>query len=159
MGEQVSGWRGDVDKQLRRQMEKRISGWVDEQNLWTKKRIDTWTYGRMKAPKSEWKDWWLREKSRNRGENKEWENERMNGWNLYKESSERNEWNEGRKSQVNQAIRRPAGVSDWKVLFLVVLFMACPCSIVLFPRLFASSESKSPPTSPLLRRRRRCRSS
>ena len=37
-------------------------------------------------------------------------------------------------------IRRPAGVSDGKVLFL-----ACTCSFVLFPRVFASSESKSPP--------------
>ena len=41
-------------------------------------------------------------------------------------------------------IRRPAGVSDWKVLFLF-LFLACTCSFVLLLRVFASSESRSPP--------------
>jgi len=32
-------------------------------------------------------------------------------------------------------IRRPAGVSDWKVLFLF-LFLACTCSFVLLLRFF-----------------------
>jgi hypothetical protein len=32
-----------------------------------------------------------------------------------------------------QEIRRPAGVSDWKVLFLF-LFLACTCSFVLLLR-------------------------
>ena len=39
---------------------------------------------------------------------------------------------------------RPAGMSDWKVLFLFLL-SACPCSFVLLLRVFASSESRSPP--------------
>ena len=45
-------------------------------------------------------------------------------------------------------IRRPAGVSDWKVLFLF-LFLACTCSFVLLLRVSASSESRSrpPPSS------------
>ena len=38
-------------------------------------------------------------------------------------------------------IRRPAGVSDWKVLFL---FLACTCSFVLLLRAFASSELSAP---------------
>ena len=41
-------------------------------------------------------------------------------------------------------IRRPAGVSDWKVLFFF-LFLACTCSFVVLLRVFASSESRSPP--------------
>ena len=41
-------------------------------------------------------------------------------------------------------IRWPAGVSDWKVL-LLFLFLACTCSFVLLLRIFAPSESMSPP--------------
>ena len=44
-----------------------------------------------------------------------------------------------------EEIRRPAGVSDWKVLFLF-LFLACTCSFVLLLRVSASSESRSRPS-------------
>ena len=47
--------------------------------------------------------------------------------------------------QNRQQIRRPAGVSDWKVFFLF-LFLVCTCSFVLLLRVFASSESRSPPS-------------
>jgi hypothetical protein len=43
-------------------------------------------------------------------------------------------------------IRRPAGMSDWKVLFLFQL-LVCTCSFVLLLCVFASCES-SPPTPP-----------
>jgi hypothetical protein len=42
-------------------------------------------------------------------------------------------------------IRRHAGVSDWEVFFLF-LFLVCTCSFVLLLRVFASSESRSPPS-------------
>ena len=45
-----------------------------------------------------------------------------------------------------QEIRRPAAVSDWKVL-LLFLCLACTCSFVLLLLVFASSESRSPPPS------------
>ena len=44
-------------------------------------------------------------------------------------------------------IRRPAGVSDWKVLFLCCSWLLS--LFLLFPRVFASSESRSPPLPPL----------
>jgi hypothetical protein len=47
----------------------------------------------------------------------------------------------------HETIRRPAGVSDWKVLFLI-LFLVCTCSFVLLLRVFASSESSPPPLPP-----------
>ena len=46
-------------------------------------------------------------------------------------------------------IRRPAGVSDWKVLFLF-LFLACTCSFVLLLRVFLLRLNQGHPPFPLV---------
>ena len=47
---------------------------------------------------------------------------------------------------INNQIRRPAGVSDWKVLFFFLL-LACACSFVLLLRVFCFVWIKSTPTT------------
>ena len=76
---------------------------------------------------------------------KQWWQIRQQGCKLSNKWTQNQQWWECHKPKMKgYPIRRPAGVSDWKVLFLF-LFLVCTCSFVLLLRVFASSKPKSPP--------------